>query len=249
VNLGVDKYLLVGGYGSGLLSTNPFVLMPGHPMGSFWGVKSLGIWQTSEATEAAKFGNKPGDSKYQDLNGDHVINFSDYQITGNANPKYSFGINNTFSYKNFTFNILLEGVQGRQVLNTMYGIGTLPVGDARTVTIQDGADVWSTSNPNGKFPSLSSTTNVNNLQSSRWLEDGSFVKVRNISLSYNFPKSFTKFANVRLSVSGQNLFTFTKYKGYDPEVTNSGTSDTQAGIDFGAYPTPRLFTTGIAITF
>ena len=143
INLGIDERLLIGGYGSGLLSTNPFVLMPGHPLGSFWGVNYLGIWQSSEAAEALKFGNKPGDSKYQDLNGDHVINFSDYQITGNANPDYSFGINNTFNYKNFTFNILVEGVQGRQVLNTMYAIGVLPVGDARTVTIKDGADAWS----------------------------------------------------------------------------------------------------------
>ncbi len=249
INLGVDQKLLVGGYGSGLLSTNPFVLMPGHPMGSFWGVKSLGIWQASEAAQALLSGNKPGDSKYEDLNGDHVINFSDYQITGDANPDYSFGFNNTFNYKNFTFNILVEGVQGRQVLNTMYAIGVLPVGDARTVTIKDGADVWSASNPNAAFPSLSSVTNVNNLQASRWLEDGSFVKVRNISLAYNFPKSFTKFADVRLSISGQNLFTFTKYKGYDPEVSNSGNSDTESGIDFGAYPTPRLITTGIAVTF
>ncbi len=249
VNLGVDQKLLVGGYGSGLLSTNPFVLMPGHPMGSFWGVKYLGIWQTSEAAQALLYGNKPGDSKYEDLNGDHVINFSDYQITGDANPNYSFGINNTFNYKNFTFNILIEGVQGRQVLNTMYAIGVLPVGDARTVTIKDGADAWSASNPNAAFPALNSVTNVNNLQASRWLEDGSFVKVRNISLAYNFPKSFTKFADVRLSISGQNLFTFTKYKGYDPEVSNSGTLDTESGIDFGAYPTPRLITTGIAVTF
>jgi TonB-linked SusC/RagA family outer membrane protein len=249
VNLGVDKRLLMGGYGSGLLSTNAFVLEPGHPLGSFWGVNYLGIWQTGEAAEALKFGNKPGDSKYEDLNGDHVINFSDYQITGDANPDYSFGINNTFNYKNFTFNVLIEGVQGRQVLNTMYAIGVLPVGDARTVTIKDGADAWTASNPNAAFPSLSSVTNVNNLQASRWLEDGSFVKVRNISLAYNFPKTFTKFADVRLSVSGQNLFTFTKYKGYDPEVSSSGTLDTEAGIDFGAYPTPRLITTGIAITF
>jgi TonB-linked SusC/RagA family outer membrane protein len=249
VNLGVDKRLLMGGYGSGMLSTNAFVLEPGHPLGSFWGVNYLGIWQTSEAAQALLFGNKPGDSKYEDLNGDHVINFSDYQITGDANPDYSFGINNTFNYKNFTFNVLIEGVQGRQVLNTMYAIGVLPVGDARTVTIKDGADAWTASNPNAAFPSLSSVTNVNNLQASRWLEDGSFVKVRNISLAYNFPKSFTKFADVRLSVSGQNLFTFTKYKGYDPEVSSSGTLDTEAGIDFGAYPTPRLITTGIAITF
>ncbi len=248
VDLGVDPYILTGDYGSGLLPTKAFIIKPGYAMGTFWGVKYLGLWSTSEAAEAAKFGAQPGDSKYEDVNGDHVINNSDYQITGDANPDYSFGVNSTVSYKNFTLNVLLEGVQGRQVLNVMYGIGTLPVGDARTITMKDGANIWTTSNQGAAFPALSST-NVNNLQADRWLQDGSFVKVRNISLAYNFPKSMIKFAAVRLLVSGQNLITFTKYKGYDPEVSNSGTSDVESGIDFGAYPTPRIITTGITVTF
>lgn len=248
IDLGDETRILAGDYGSGMLATKAFVIEPGHPLGSFWGVKYLGLWGTSEAAEALKFGAQPGDSKYEDLNGDYVINNSDYQITGDANPDYSFGINNTINYKNFTFNVLVEGVQGRQVLNVMYAAAALPVGDGRTITLQDGADVWTTSNPNAAFPALSAT-NINNLQSSRWLQDGSFVKVRNISLAYNFTKSMTKFADVRLSVSGQNLFTFTKYKGYDPEVSNSGSSDVESGIDFGAYPTPQLITTGIAVTF
>lgn len=248
VNLGVDEYILAGDYGSGLLPTKAFIIKPGYAMGTFWGVKYLGLWNTNEAAEAAKFGAQPGDSKYEEVKNDYVIDNSDYQVTGDANPDYSFGINNTISYRNFTFNILVEGIQGREVLNVMYGVGTLPVGDSRTITMKDGADIWTTSNQEASFPALNAT-NQNNLQADRWLQDGSFVKVRNISLAYTFPKSMIKFAAVRLLVSGQNLITLTKYKGYDPEVSNSGTSDIESGIDFGAYPTPRVITTGITVTF
>jgi len=248
VNLGVDEYILAGDYGSGLLPTKAFIINPGYAMGTFWGIKYLGLWNTDEAAEAAKFGAQPGDSKYEEVKNDYVIDNSDYQVTGDANPDYSFGINNTISYRNFTFNVLVEGIQGREVLNVMYGIGTLPVGDSRTITMKDGADIWTTSNQGASFPALNAT-NQNNLQADRWLQDGSFVKVRNISLAYTFPKSMIKFAAVRLLVSGQNLITFTKYKGYDPEVSNSGTRDIESGIDFGAYPTPRVITTGITVTF
>ena len=249
VKLGtLDDYILTGDYGSGILSTKPFIIKPGYPMGSFWGPKYLGLWKVDEAAEALKFGSQPGDSKYEDLNGDYVINSNDYQIIGDANPDFTFGINNTFYYKNFTLNVLIDGVQGNQVLNLLYAVSAVPISESRTITLKEGADVWTPSNQNASFPALSST-NINNMNSSRWLQDGSFVKVRNISLSYNLPKQLTKIADLKISISGQNLFAITKYKGYDPEVTNSGSSDIESGIDMGAYPLPRFFTTQIVLTF
>lgn len=249
VKLGtVDDYILTGDYGSGILSTKPFIIKPGYPMGSFWGPKYLGLWKVDESAEALKFGNQPGDSKYEDLNDDYVINSDDYQLIGDANPDFTFGINNTFHYKNFTLNILIDGVQGNQVLNLLYGVSAVPIAESRTITLKEGADVWTPSNQNASFPALS-PTNINNMNSSRWLQDGSYIKVRNISLSYNLPKQLTKIADLRISISGQNLFTITKYKGFDPEVTNSGSSDVESGIDMGAYPLPRFITTQIVLTF
>ena len=248
IDLGLDPYILTGDYGSGITSARMFVIQPGSPLGSFWGVRYLGLWDSHEAEQALLFGNQPGDSKYEDLNGDHVINSSDYQIIGHAAPKYTFGINNTFTYKNFTFNVLISSEQGRQVLNLMYAVAAVPIPDSRTITLKDGADIWSGSNPNAAFPAQN-PSNVNNMNSSRWLQNGSYIKVRNISISYNLPRHVTRFADLRLSVSAQNIFTLTKYKGYDPEVSNSGDSDTEAGIDFGAYPMPRLITAGVTLIF
>jgi len=243
-----DDYILTGDYGSGIVATKPFIIKPGHPLGSFWGPKYLGLWKTDEAAEALKFGNQPGDSKYEDLNGDYVINSSDYQIIGDANPDFTFGINNTFYYKNFTLNILVDGVHGNQVLNLLYAVAAVPVAESRTITLKEGADVWTSTNQDASFPALSST-NINNMNSSRWLQDGSFVKVRNVSLSYNLPRRVLKFADLKLSISGQNLLTITKYKGYDPEVSNGGSYDAESCIDMGAYPLPRFFTTQIVLTF
>jgi TonB-linked SusC/RagA family outer membrane protein len=249
VKLGTgDDYILTGYYGAGILSTRAFIIKPGYPLGSFYGPKYLELWKVDEAAEALKFGNHPGDSKYQDLNGDYVINSSDYQVTGDANPDFTFGINNTFYYKNFTLNILIDGVQGNQVLNILYAAAAVPINDSRTITLKEGADVWTPSNQNASFPALSST-NINDMNSSRWLQDGSFIKVRNISLSYNLPKRVAKVADLKISLSGQNLLTITKYKGYDPEVSNGGSYDAESGIDMGAYPLPRFFTTQIVLTF
>lgn len=249
INLGDDTRLYGDGYGSGIMDgPSAFVIEPGQPLGSFWGVKYLGIWSTAEAAEALKYGNKPGDSKYEDINNDKTINSDDYQIIGKACPDYTWGLNNSFSYKNFELNVLVDAVQGRQVYNIMYASAAVIIPDSKTIKLKEAADIWTTNNQGAQYPAVS-TTNKNYISSSRWLQDGSYVKVRNISLTYTFPKRMTKFGDVKLSLSGQNLFTFTKYKGIDPEVSSSGNKDTDQGIDFGVYPTSKIITTGLSITF
>ncbi len=248
VSLGSQTQIFGELYGSGLMNTYAFVVEPGHPLGSFWGVKYLGIWQEDEAGEALKYGNQPGDSKYEDVNNDYSINSSDYQIIGDANPDYSWGLNNTFTYKNLEFNILIEGVKGKQIYNMTYAGAAVPISETRTITLKEGADVWSTSNTGAAFPAFSSS-NINYMNSTRWLQDGSFVKVRNVSIGYTLPKRACKIGEVKFIVAGQNLFTFTKYKGFDPEVNSGGDSDIDSGIDLGVYPTARLITAGIKITF
>ncbi len=248
VSLGDKSQIFGDNYAAGVLDTNPCVVMVGQPLGSFWGYKFLGIWGSNEATEAAKFGNKPGDSKYQDVNNDHVINSTDYQIIGNSNPDFSWGMNNAISYKNFELNILLQGVQGRDVFDVTYATAAAAISESRTITLKEAANSWTTTNQNTIWPAISST-NKNFVSSSKWLQNGSYLKVRNISVSYLIPERVAKIGNLKLSLSGQNLFTFTKYKGFDPEVSSTGTSDIDSGLDFGVYPTSKIVTMGISLDF
>lgn len=248
LDLGESTQLPGGGTISGLMPTSPFMTLPGEPLATFWGARFLGLWQTSEAEEALKYGNIPGDSKYEDLDGNYKINAQDYQIIGNANPKFTWGFSNSFNYKNWGLNVLVEGVHGRDVFNAAYATMTSVFGDSRSITLREATNIWTPENQNTIWPANSSS-NINLMNSSKWLQDGSFVKIRNISLFYNLSREITKIADMKLTVSAQNFFTFTKYKGIDPEVTGTGSSDTAGGLDFGTYPVPKVITVGASITF
>ena len=250
VDLGDEKRILRGNnsYGAGVMNTSPYVIEPGQALGSFWGMEYLGIWSTAEADKALTFGNKPGDSKYRDINNDGKIDAADYHIIGNANPKFSWGLSNSFTYKNLGLDVLLQGVQGRKVYNITYASAAVLIPDARTITLAEAADIWTPTNTDAAWPAVS-TTNTNYINSSRWLQEGGYLKVRNISLYYMIPRRLVKIGDIKASVSGQNLFTITKYKGFDPEVSSSGSSDVESGMDFGVYPTSKLITVGLTLTF
>jgi TonB-dependent starch-binding outer membrane protein SusC len=248
IDLGGVARIFGQDYGAGVMNASAFAVETGQPLGSFWGMEYLGIWDASEKDKALTYGNKPGDSKYEDINNDGKIDASDYHIIGNANPKFTWGFSNSFSYKNLGLDILLQGLQGRDVYNITYASAAVLIPDARTITLSEASKIWTPTNTNAAWPAVS-TTNTNYMNSSRWLQNGSYLKVRNISLYYLIPKRVSKFGDLKISVSGQNLFTITKYRGFDPEVSSSGTSDIDSAIDFGVYPTSRLVTTGITLTF
>ncbi|CAG4992353.1 TonB-dependent receptor P3 [Dyadobacter sp. CECT 9275] len=250
INLGDEKRIFSGAnyYGAGVMNTSPYVIEPGQPLGAIWGMKYLGIWGTSEADKALTFGNKPGDSKYEDLNKDGKIDASDYQIIGYANPKFTWGFSNSFTYKNLGLDILLQSVQKRDVYNITYASAAVLIPDARTITLREASDVWTASNTGAAWPAVS-TTNTNYMNSSRWLQNGGYVKVRNISLYYLIPKRLARIGDIKVTLSGQNLFTITKYKGFDPEVSSSGNRDVEGGMDFGVYPTSKLITAALSLTF
>jgi len=117
------------------------------------------------------------------------------------------------------------------------------------VTSRAGKDRWTPENPYAEFSRLTMANTVVMPNSDQWLQDGSYVKVRNLSLAYRLSKKATRFADMRLAVSAQNVFTFTKYKGYDPEVSSAGGSDTDAGLDWFAYPNPRSYTISLTIEY
>jgi TonB-linked SusC/RagA family outer membrane protein len=250
ISIGDEEQIFPGKeYAGGFLSSKVFIVKPGESLGSLYGYNFLGIWQQDEAAEALRFGNQPGDSKYEDLDRDFIIDGSDQKIIGKGLPDFNWGLNNTFSYKNFDLNIMLEGVHGRDVINLGYAGAGTAVGDARAITLNDAKNTWTTSNTNTIWPKIGSTSNTDYINSSKWVQDGSYVKLRNISLTYSIPKEKLKIGDLRIVLSGQNLLTFTDYKGFDPEVSSTGKSDIDQGLDLGSYPTAKSYTIGLTLNF
>lgn len=248
VDIGEQERLWGDTYASGILSLSPFVMMPGYALGTIYGYKYLGIWQQGEADEAAKFGQSPGDYKYEDLNGDMAYGSQDYQVIGDCNPNFTWGFNNHISYKNFDLNFLFEGVHGQDVLNMSYALATHSIDISRAISLREARNRWSVDNPDAEFAKIGSTNKLQ-LNSSQFIQNASYVKLRNVSLGYRLPSNWTKVGDVQLTVSGQNLLTITKYKGYDPEVSSSSRSDHSSGADFFAYPNARTVIFTLSLNF
>ncbi len=248
LDLGEQSIIYGATYASGLSSLSPFALMAGQPIGTIYGLKYLGIWQENEAAEAAKYQQEPGDYRYEDLDGNFNYGSEDSQVIGNTNPSFTWGLNNHLSYKNFDLNILFEGVHDRDVMNWSYMIAAERIDFKQLYTLREARNRWTEANPNARFAKIGNSNKLTP-NSSQYIEDGSYVKMRNISLSYRFPKNVISFADVRVSVSAQNMLTFTKYKGYDPEISSSVGDDVNSGMDWFAYPNPKSFSFGISLTY
>ncbi|MGV3556721.1 SusC/RagA family TonB-linked outer membrane protein [Larkinella arboricola] len=238
------------GVGAGMSTTNEFMLMPGEPLGSYWGLRYLGTFKPNEADLAARFGRVPGDPHYEDLNGDNTITTDDFQIIGRAFPKATGGWNNTVSYKGLTLNVFFNGVFGVDKLNYTRAAALSGSGDARQFILSEIRDYYRPGNETSDIPAFTRTYQPFT-QSSRFLESGSFVRLKNVSLSYNVPNSFLRNkANIRVFVSATNLLTFTDYKGPDPESARVGSgTDTAIGIDYGSYPNSKTYTFGLNLGF
>ncbi|WP_420146732.1 SusC/RagA family TonB-linked outer membrane protein [Spirosoma sp.] len=238
------------GVGGGMSTTNEFMLMPGEPLGSYWGLKYLGTWKPGEADQAARQGRVPGDPHYQDLNSDNTITTDDFQIIGRAFPKATGGWNNTFTYKALTLNVFFNGVFGVDKLNYTRAAALSGAGDARQFILSEIRDYYRPGNETSDVPAFTRTYQPFT-QSSRFLEDGSFVRLKNVTLSYNVPTVFiNNKATLRVFASATNLLTITKYKGPDPESARVGSgTDTAIGIDYGSYPNAKQYTLGINLGF
>jgi TonB-linked SusC/RagA family outer membrane protein len=234
--------------GIGSAQTGVSLLKVGMPLGEFYGYKFLGTWKQSEAAEAAAYGNKPGDSKYYDPAGLHSISSADRLPIGNGAPKYSFSWINDLAFGNFNLTMLFYGTHGNQIYSGTFPYTYGGLGDARNATNRGILDVW-TSQHETNTPTFSSTSQ-NYINSSRWVFNGSYVKLKNIALSYHFPQALIgpRIRNLEVYVSSQNLFTITKYPGYDPEVTNATNGITQ-GLETGTIPNARSFTFGLRAGF
>lgn len=225
------------------------VIREGEEMGSFYGLRSDGIWQTAEAEEAATYGAQPGDFKYIDTNNDGVINAEDREIIGQALPDFTWGLSNNFSYKNFSLDIFIQGSHGNQLLNS--NRFELESGNGLSNASINLLDRWTPDNPSELYPRAN--RNASYLQmSDRYLEDGSYIRVKTITLAYDLPSKamkLLKMEKVKLYATSQNFFTITNYSGFDPEVGSFGMDNTRMGYDFGSYPSVRTLIFGASINF
>ncbi len=258
-----NKVLKLGPTGDPILSSGGagirHITQIGSPIGSYYGYVVEGIYQTqTEIDNAPKDAlapaPRPGDFRFKDVNGDGKINAQDRTVTGNYLPDFIYGITNRFNYKGLDLTVLFQGVQGSEILNlTRRHLGN---GEGATNSYALWTERWmSAENPgNGSIPRADRVTDLhggNTRPSSFQVEDGSYFRLRSLSLGYTFPKAMlnNKFQSLRAYVSGTNLFTSTKYLGFNPEVNNQAGLTGVQGEDYGAYPLSRNFTFGVSASF
>lgn len=235
----------------------------GKPIGMFYGYVAEGIFNDLETLNSApiQFG-KPvgtgagetylGDVKYKDVNGDGKIDANDKTLIGNPHPDFTFGFTNNFKYKNFDLSVFLQGSYGNEILNLTKRAGTTNASLYENQLVE-AMNYWTPTNTNTNIPRpIGDSSNSNLFISSRYLEDGSYLRIQNITFGYTLPRNILdslKMSRLRLYGSVQNLYTFTKYSGYDPEIGSFNQSPLLSGIDNGRYPSPRTFSIGLNVEF
>ncbi len=247
----------------------------GYPIGSFFGFVADGIFQSEEeianhavqtAGDDPALSTSPGDLRFKDLNGNGIIDNGNQDKThlGKSIPSLIYGFNLNLYYKGIDLTLFLQGVQGVGVYNNAARVVNLAsnipgeyVKDPNKWTSV--MDYWTPYNTNTNIPrAIVTDPNNNSRISNHWLEDGSYMRIKNLQVGYTLPGSLTSRVNIsslRIYLSAQNLYTFTKYSGLDPEVgtvnhtTNVGAPTLNVGVDDGIYPQARTFSVGLQVDF
>jgi TonB-linked SusC/RagA family outer membrane protein len=243
---GVSSYFPLAPTGQ----VSPVIVAVGLPVGAFWGYATNGLLSASDVAKGvptlAGVPQKEGDTKYVDWNHDGVITTADKHYLGSSQPKWTYGFSNTVTYKHFDLSFLFQGSYGNKIFNLLQQTlerPTLSLNVSSTLLNR-----WSPSNPDGTV--ARATDSPVPQVTDRYIENGSYLKLKNLSLGYTFPNGTgaIKTKQIRVYVSAQNLWTITKYTGYDPEANFYDTDNTKAGIDYGIYPPTRTFLAGINFT-
>lgn len=239
----------------------------GHSLGLIYGYQFDGVYQQSDFNVNASTGAMslkpgvadisdhagravvPGMVKYKDIDNDGKITPNDRTVIGNGTPKWFGGLTNTFEFFGVDLSFMLQFSYGNEVYNAtrMYSSQTQ---DQRSNLMAETADRWTVSNASNSVPAWDGY--VKNELYSRFVEDGSFLRMKNVTLGYTFPARWTRkfyVSNLRIYGSAQNLFCISSYKGYDPEVNMRASNPMTPSFDWGAYPRSRVFTIGLDIKF
>lgn len=234
VDLAGNDFVLTANYSD--LGGPMQIMKPGYPLGSFYVYEWLGF-------------DDAGANIYRKADGSTTITptSEDLVIRGNATPKWLVGWNNSIIWRNLSINLFFYGAFDYDRLNISRFTTASMSGGSRFITLRDAYfNGWDyvENKSDAKYASVKNTDNKSYANTTFWLEDASFIKLKNVTISYTIPRHITRFADIQLSVSAQDIFTFTKYKGMDPEVYSS-----YEGLDYGAYPIPRTITFGLKLTF
>lgn len=257
---GLDRLGYSAG-GSGNEVNDPLIyLFEGQRWGQIYAWGYEGTWRLDEEEEAKKYGQLPGGPKYTDLNGDYIIDSQDRYVVGNVLPKFEYGWNSRFTYKNFFSSFQIQGVYGNKIFN---------VTRAGTFWEERWTDRWTPENQNTKNPEIDywdGKTAHEKLQDypykisfpaamgnayTRWLEDGSYLRLKDLTLGYNINSLVQKLnsKNISIFISMKNLVTITKFSGYNPEVSSFGNNDKTLGTSFYDYPISKEVNLGLNVTF
>ncbi|MDE5708737.1 MAG: TonB-dependent receptor, partial [Alistipes sp.] len=228
----------------------------GLPFPYFYGWKTAGIFQNMDEVNAYVNADgellqpkaQPGDVRFVDVDGNGAIDDDDRTMIGKGMPDWTFGLNLGFEWKGLDFNILLQGQAGCEVFNVTRRTDLYYINLPKTILNR-----WTGEGTTNKYPRFTyDSANENYRSSDLWLEDGSFLRARNVQLGYTLPQHITRKAGIsrlRVYVQAENLFTLTDYSGCDPEVTGGNGFGTEIGIDRGVYPQSRTFSVGVNLTF
>ena len=241
------------------------LLRVGQPVGTFYGYIFDGIFQSDEEVsksavmkgQEATSSNpasraRAGDRKYRDLNADGVIDENDRTIIGSAQADFTWGLNNTLTFKNIDLSFFFQGSQGNEMAN-LNSFDLLNFNGQANVLKEAGLNRWTPTNHSNIYPrALSAGSLDQGVFSSAIVEDAFYIRLRNVTLAYNLPQKLTKGAklnNVRIYASATNLWTKTKYTGYDPEANTYGQNSFMIGYDLGGYPMSKTYILGVNIGF
>lgn len=233
---------------------------PGRPVGSFWGLVTDGLFRTQADLDNSlpQFGyiidpdqTWLGDVRFKDVNKDDRVDAEDMTYIGSPLPKFTWGLTNSLNYKNFDLSVFLQGSYGAKAYNFLrWQIEAM--NNAWSNQLRTVLDRYTETNTDGKLPRFTNTNTNNTAMSDRYVEDASYWRVQNITLGYRLPANVLKSiksSNIRVYGSIQNLHTFTKYSGYDPEIGAFNNNIRLMNVDMGHYPNPRTFTIGANLEF
>jgi len=251
LSLGTSKSIT----GAAIRNGNATNTLVGQPIGSFWGYKTNGLVQTAEQLVDVKT-RQPnaglGDVVFVDTSGDGKLTDLDKTVIGNPIPSFYYGFNLGADYKGIDFAVVFEGTSGNSIFNAMRYF-TYDLADVTNKSV-DVLNYWTPTNTNTTIPRLKDKNkNDNKRISDLYVEDGSYLRLKTLQLGYTLPQSISKkllMSSLRVYITGQNLLTFTKYSGSDPEIGQiSSTNTLSRGVDIGTYPQAQTITAGVNITF
>ena len=252
-----NKVLALGADGAPIIASTSgasHITSVGEPIGNFYGYIFDGVYNTKAQIDAQPHlaTDRPGDPIVRDVKADGKINTDDRTVLGNYQPDFTYGVGNEFSYGNFDLSVMIQGVQGADIMNL--GMRQSLSMTGRTNNLGMARDRWrSPEQPgNGKvFSAITDVYGVRRDASSFYMQDGSYLRIRNITLGYQLPAALIRrvgMSSVRIYATAQNPFTFTRYIGYNPEVSSYHTALTP-GTDYFNYPLAKIYSAGINITF